>query len=132
MPDVSAPLEPTVYRIGEQLARLSAGRIPMLFEGRWWSQTALNMAMRDSRFKAQLFRFIDVLPSITDGEQVLTLAREYLGDGNAPSSAPNGDSKPFPPQAWGPGSAVTRSEPRWSIWRTPLLQEQPSRKRRHD
>jgi RHH-type proline utilization regulon transcriptional repressor/proline dehydrogenase/delta 1-pyrroline-5-carboxylate dehydrogenase len=82
MPEVSLSLEPIVSRIGEQLARLSAGRTPTLFEGRWWSHTALNLAMQDSHFKAQLFRFIDVLPSITDDEQVVTLAREYLGDGD--------------------------------------------------
>jgi RHH-type proline utilization regulon transcriptional repressor/proline dehydrogenase/delta 1-pyrroline-5-carboxylate dehydrogenase len=70
-----------VSRIGEQLARLSAGRTPTLFEGRWWSHQALNLAMHDNLFKAQLFRFIDVLPSITDDEQVVALAREYLGDG---------------------------------------------------
>ena len=82
MPIISSPLEPAIYRIGEQLARLSAGRTPTLFEGRWWSHTALNLAMQDSLFKAQLFRFIDVLPSVTDDEQVVTLAREYLGDGD--------------------------------------------------
>ncbi|NWF73805.1 MAG: bifunctional proline dehydrogenase/L-glutamate gamma-semialdehyde dehydrogenase [Nitrospirae bacterium] len=82
MPILSSPLEPAIYRIGERLARLTAGQTPTLFEGRWWSHTALNLAMQDSHFKAQLFRFIDVLPSITDDEQVVTLAREYLGDGN--------------------------------------------------
>ena len=82
MPTISSPLEPVVYRIGEQLARLSAGRTPTLFEGRWWSQTVLNLAMQDSRFKTKLFRFIDVLPSVTDDEQVVALAREYLGDGD--------------------------------------------------
>ena len=84
MPEISSSLEPIVYRIGEQLARLSAGRTPTLFEGRWWSHQALNLAMQDSLFKSQLFRFIDVLPSITDDEQVVTLAREYLGDGAPP------------------------------------------------
>ena len=82
MSDDSSSLQPLVYRIGEQLARLSAGRTPTLFEGRWWSHQALNLAMQDSQFKAQLFRFIDVLPSITDDEQVVTLAREYLGEGD--------------------------------------------------
>ncbi|MCG3776211.1 MAG: 1-pyrroline-5-carboxylate dehydrogenase 1 [Nitrospira sp.] len=81
MPDASSPLESLVSRIGEQLARLSAGRTPTLFEGGWWSRQALNLAMHDNLFKAQLFRFIDVLPSITDDEQVVALAREYLGDG---------------------------------------------------
>jgi len=82
MQEVPLPLEPTVRRIGEQLARLSAGRTPALFEGRWWSHQALNLAMQDNRFKAQLFRFIDVLPSITDDERVVTLAREYMGEGD--------------------------------------------------
>src|SRR5262249_45341825 len=68
---MSPPLEPAVHRIGEHLARLSAGRTPTLFERRWWSQSALNMAMHDSVFKTQLFRFIDVLPSITDDEEVV-------------------------------------------------------------
>ena len=81
MSTMSSPLESVVRRIGEQLARLSAGRTPTLFERRWWSQTALNLAMQDSAFKTQLFRFIDVLPSVTDDEQVVALAREYLGDG---------------------------------------------------
>ena len=82
MTTVSPPLESAITRIGEQLARLSAGRTPTLFEGRWWSHTALNLAMHDRHFKAQLFRFIDVLPAITDDEKVVTLAREYLGDGD--------------------------------------------------
>lgn len=80
MSTFSSSLEPVVRRIGEELARLAAGRTPTLFERRWWSQTALNLAMRDSRFKTQLFRFIDVLPSIKNDEEVVTLAREYLGD----------------------------------------------------
>ena len=81
MPHASSSLEPMVFRIGEQLARLSAGRTPSLFEGRWWSHQALNLAMHDNLFKAQLFRFIDVLPSVTNDEQVVILAREYLGEG---------------------------------------------------
>ena len=83
MPDASSSFEPMVSRIGEQLARLSAGRTPTLFEGRWWSHQALNLAMHDNLFKAQLFRFIDVLPSVTDDEQVVALAREYLGEGES-------------------------------------------------
>ena len=81
MSTASSPLESTVHRIGEQLARLSAGRTPTVFTRHWWSHQALNLAMHDSVFKTQLFRFIDALPSVTDDEQVVTLAREYLGDG---------------------------------------------------
>ncbi|HEU4686321.1 MAG TPA: proline dehydrogenase family protein [Nitrospira sp.] len=75
----SQMLEPAVRRIGEELARLSAGRTPTLFERRWWSQAAMNLAMHDPSFKTQLFRFIDVLPVLADDTRVLTLAEEYFG-----------------------------------------------------
>ena len=81
MSTVSSSLEHVVHRVGEELARLSAGQSPTIFERGWWSRAALNLAMQDSTFKTQLFRFIDVLPSVTDDEEVVTLAREYLGDG---------------------------------------------------
>ena len=73
-------LEPEIHRIGEQLARLSAGQSPTMFNRRWWSHAAINLAMHDSAFKTQLFRFIDVLPSVADDARIVTLAQEYLGD----------------------------------------------------
>ena len=82
MSSSSSPLEPVVRRIGAQLARFSADQTPAIFARQWWSHQALNLAMQDPVFKTQLFRFIDVLPSITEDEQVVALAREYLGDGN--------------------------------------------------
>ena len=72
-------IEPAVLRIGQYLAQLSAGHTPTIFEGRWWSQSAINMAMKDTTFKTHLFRFIDVLPVITDDERVVSLAEEYFG-----------------------------------------------------
>lgn len=76
---VSGNLESSVRRIGEQLARLSAGQSPTLFERQWWSQAAINLAMHDLDFKTQLFRFIDMLPSVADDQRVVTLAEEYFG-----------------------------------------------------
>ena len=73
-------LEPRIRAIGEDLARRSSGLAPGLFDSRWWSQAAINLAMKDPAFKAQLFRFIDVLPSLRDDAQVVRLAEEYFGD----------------------------------------------------
>ncbi|MBS0170785.1 MAG: proline dehydrogenase family protein [Nitrospira sp.] len=75
-----ALLEPRIRVIGEDLARRSSGLAPGLFDSRWWSQAAINLAMKDPAFKAQLFRFIDVLPSLKDDAQVVRLAEEYFGD----------------------------------------------------
>ena len=73
-------IEPAVRRIGEDLARLSGHRTPTLFERRWWSQAAINLAVQDPTFKTQLFRFIDMLPSVGDDERVVALADEYFGE----------------------------------------------------
>ena len=72
-------LEPAVLRIGQHLAQLSAGRTPTVFDGRWWSHSAINLAMKDASFKTRLFHFIDVLPVIQDDERVVSLAEEYFG-----------------------------------------------------
>ncbi|HET8721762.1 MAG TPA: proline dehydrogenase family protein, partial [Nitrospira sp.] len=76
---VSNDVESSVRLIGEELARLSGGQSPTLFERRWWSQAAINMAMHSPEFKTQLFRFIDMLPSVADDQRVVTLANEYFG-----------------------------------------------------
>ena len=74
-----ASLEPAVVRIGNQLSKLSAGRAPSVYEGRWWTQGAINLAMNDPAFKVQLFRFIDVLPALASDHAVVQLAEEYFG-----------------------------------------------------
>ncbi|WP_447603329.1 proline dehydrogenase family protein [Nitrospira sp. Nam80] len=73
-------IEPRIQAIGEELARLSTGGGPDLFESRWWSQAAINLAMEDEAFKTQLFRFVDVLPSLRDDAQVTAVAHEYFGE----------------------------------------------------
>jgi len=75
----SPSLEPAILRIGEQLAQLSAGLSPSIFDSRWWSHSAINLAMKDASFKTRLFHFIDVLPVIRDDERVVSLAEEYFG-----------------------------------------------------
>lgn len=75
---LSHSLEPAIRRIGTHLAHLSAGLSPVLFERRWWSHAAINLAMKDPAFKTHLFHFIDVLPAVADDVRVLSLAEEYF------------------------------------------------------
>ena len=72
-------LEPAILRIGQQLAQFSAGLSPSIFDTRWWSHSAINLAMKDPSFKTRLFHFIDVLPVIENDERVVSLAEEYFG-----------------------------------------------------
>ncbi len=79
MPTGAPSFESAVVRIGAHLAQLSAGRAPTVFEGRWWSQSMINLAMKDPAFKVQLFRFIDALPALASERAVVKLADEYFG-----------------------------------------------------
>src|ERR671919_2087418 len=76
----STALESAIRRIGQELARRSAGLGPTIFEQRWWSNTLLDWCTKDEAFKVRLFRFIDVLPSLHDDTQVIKLVEEYFGD----------------------------------------------------
>ena len=79
MTTAPSEIESTVRRIGQHLAQLSAGRTPTVFDSRWWSQSVINLAMKDPAFKVQLFRFIDVLPAVASDQAVVRLAEEYFG-----------------------------------------------------
>ncbi len=56
------------------------GRTLSFFDKGRWHGRLMDWAMRDSRFKTQLFRFVDVLPSLDAADAVLSHLREYFGD----------------------------------------------------
>jgi RHH-type proline utilization regulon transcriptional repressor/proline dehydrogenase/delta 1-pyrroline-5-carboxylate dehydrogenase len=75
-----AELELAIQRIGRALAERTARQTPTILDARWWSGTVLQWAMKDEQFKVQLFRFIDVLPSLKSDAQLLQLAEEYFAE----------------------------------------------------
>jgi RHH-type proline utilization regulon transcriptional repressor/proline dehydrogenase/delta 1-pyrroline-5-carboxylate dehydrogenase len=72
-------LEESIRRVGGKLADRSAGLAPTVFNRGWWTGTLLEWCMKDDAFKVQLFRFIDVLPSLRTDDQVARLVDEYFG-----------------------------------------------------
>src|SRR6187397_1463800 len=44
----------------------------------WLDRTLMRWGMRDEQLKAQLFRFVDVLPVLEDSRRVNAHIREYL------------------------------------------------------
>src|SRR5690242_1956250 len=85
----STTLEPAIDRIGRRLAQAAARQGLTVFDRRWWSNSLLEWAMKDERFKVRLFRFIDVLPAVHEDSRVAALIEEYFGD-LASSAAPLG------------------------------------------
>ncbi len=74
-------LEAGVRRWGDKIFSLmeSAGA-PSFFTKNGMAGAMMDWAMRDEHFKTQLFRFVDVLPTLTSSGEVSRHLKEYLAD----------------------------------------------------
>ena len=64
----------------------------------WWDRLMMRLTMRDEAVKAQLFRFVDVLPALTSPSQVNGHLREYLGGVRSRLPGPLGRAVGWIPQ----------------------------------
>jgi RHH-type proline utilization regulon transcriptional repressor/proline dehydrogenase/delta 1-pyrroline-5-carboxylate dehydrogenase len=73
--------EPSIRRWGEQIFSLiESADTPTLFSKKGFYGALMEWAMRDEHFKTQLFRFVDVLPTLTSSAEITRHLNEYLGD----------------------------------------------------
>ena len=86
----STDLEPRIHEIGRQLFAAMAQRGPLratssFLGGRALQRRILAQAIDDQHFKTQLFRFVDVYPSLRDSGDLVRHLRAYLdSDGQLP------------------------------------------------
>ena len=72
-------LEPSIRAWGEKLFSLiEAAEPPSFFTKKGLSGSLMEWAMRDEHFKTQLFRFVDVLPTLQSSNEVARHLKEYL------------------------------------------------------
>src|SRR5712664_295073 len=77
----TSDIEPKIRRYGEQVfALMDAAEPPSLFSKKGFYGTLMEWSMRDEHFKTQLFRFVDVLPTLTSSSEISRHLKEYLGD----------------------------------------------------
>ncbi len=79
------PPDPAVERrireLGEKLfALMDASPAPGIFSRKRAYARVMEWSMRDPAFKTQLFRFVDVLPSLQSSAEIVRHLQEYLGD----------------------------------------------------
>ncbi|MBS0662632.1 MAG: proline dehydrogenase family protein [Verrucomicrobia bacterium] len=73
--------ESAVRSKGEQLfALMDQQPPPALFSKKGAYARIMEWSMKDPVFKTQLFRFVDVLPSLTSSGEIVRHLQEYLGD----------------------------------------------------
>src|SRR5213594_3534697 len=84
--------EADIRRRAARLYEAANATTPRLFDRKWWTGRLLEWAIRDDAFKVQLFRFIDVLPTLKTPSQIKRLVDEYFGQDAGLQDAPGGRS----------------------------------------
>src|SRR5262249_42635506 len=76
-----AGLEASIRQWGGRIfALMDAAPPPSIFSKKGLYGSLMDWAMRDEHFKTQLFRFVDVLPTLSSSSDVLRHLKEYLGE----------------------------------------------------
>ena len=74
-------LEHRIRAIGEKIfALMDAHPAPGIFSKKGAYARVMDWSMKDPAFKAQLFRFVDVLPTLKSSAEIVRHLQEYLGD----------------------------------------------------
>lgn len=79
MSDADA-VEQLTREVGRYLWSHLERRTPSVFERRWWDDRILSWAMADESVKVQMFRFIDVLPTLRSRESITRHLQEYFDE----------------------------------------------------
>lgn len=74
-----AELNTRIVARGKALFSSIAGEKPSLFNTSSWTGRVVDWSMQNERFKIQLFRFVDVFPTLTTPKQLTGHIREYFG-----------------------------------------------------
>ncbi|MDP3072971.1 MAG: proline dehydrogenase family protein [Opitutaceae bacterium] len=78
---VDPALEARIRTIGtELLGAMDAAPEPGMFSKKGVYARVMAWSMKDPTFKTQLFRFVDVLPSLRSSAEIVRHLQEYLGD----------------------------------------------------
>jgi RHH-type transcriptional regulator, proline utilization regulon repressor / proline dehydrogenase / delta 1-pyrroline-5-carboxylate dehydrogenase len=78
---IDSAVEQRVRELGEMLlATMDAAPAPGIFSKKGAYARLMEWSMQDPAFKTQLFRFVDVLPSLRSSADIVRHLQEYLGD----------------------------------------------------
>ncbi len=74
----SPRVEKEIRELGLRLFSSMRGKSPSLFDSRFWQGKLMEVALKDPSFKVDLFRFIDVFPTLRDPQEISSHLAEYL------------------------------------------------------
>lgn len=71
-------LEVKTKSIGKEIFSLIKSSKTDFFNRSFWASRLMDLSMKDKSLKLQLFRFVDVLPVLKSGEQIVAHIKEYF------------------------------------------------------
>ncbi|MCX5873789.1 MAG: L-glutamate gamma-semialdehyde dehydrogenase, partial [Deltaproteobacteria bacterium] len=77
---MSVSIENKLQEVGREIYALMGRQVPSLFDAKTWNGRLTEWVMKDEALKIQLFRFVDVLPSLKTDALVIKMLNEYFSD----------------------------------------------------
>ncbi len=72
--------EEAIREHGRDIFNRMEGEKPSVFKKDWWSGKMMDWSMKDEAFKVQMFRFVDVFPTLNESSEVARHLQEYFVD----------------------------------------------------
>lgn len=77
----STPLQQRTLALGQEVMKRMEGQSKSsLFSKDFWYGSIMDWSMKNEHFKTQMFRFVDVLPSLNSGSDVAKHLKEYFAE----------------------------------------------------
>lgn len=64
--------------VGKEIFDRMKGQTPSVFNKDWWSGKVMDFSMKDEAFKVEMFRFVDVFPTLRTPVEVAQHIQEYF------------------------------------------------------
>jgi len=71
-------IEPKIVARGKEFFKSISGEAPSIFNKGWWTGKVMDWSMKNEDFKVKLFRFVDVLPTLSSNESLVRHIEEYF------------------------------------------------------
>lgn len=82
MAENSSEIQTKILNKGEEiLKKMESQSKASLFSKDFWYGSVMDWSMKNEKFKTNMFRFVDVLPSLNSGDDVATHLKEYFTEG---------------------------------------------------
>jgi RHH-type proline utilization regulon transcriptional repressor/proline dehydrogenase/delta 1-pyrroline-5-carboxylate dehydrogenase len=75
-------LDPKIVQVGEEIFANLKEDGQSIFNKDWWYGRIMDWSMRNKAFKTQMFRFVDVLPTLQSSSEVAKHLKEYFSEKN--------------------------------------------------